>query len=71
MLAVARIAGWAGYASAATVTGIRTSACASPGFVDMVLAYPQRSAAYSTLRLFVHLSASIPVVYISVHIVKV
>lgn len=40
---------------------LRTIACLSPGFIGMVLAHPQRPAAYSALRLLVHFSASSPI----------
>src|SRR5688572_26557481 len=39
-------------------------ACSSPRSIGMVLAHPQRPAAYSALRLLVHSSASFPLGYL-------
>ena len=61
MLATTRIASWAGYTSAATVTGIPTMACSSLGFIGMVLAHPQRPAAYSALRWLIHIRRPLPI----------
>ena len=36
-------------------------ACSSLGFIGMVLAHPQRPAAYSALRLLVHIIGSFPI----------
>jgi hypothetical protein len=43
------------------MTGIHTTACSSPGLIGMVLAHPQRSAAYGALRLLVHITGPPPI----------
>jgi len=41
VLSIAPIAGWAGHAGGAAVTGILAVALLTPGFVDVILAHPE------------------------------